>query len=90
MITDSLTSLSINSPNYAVYNNRLKEENKTQKRLLTDNASFHKKIESNKLSIQNDKDAIKKNIIDQEYQTKQIESQQTTVNSVRTKLSNIK
>lgn len=89
-LNDSLSRQQVNSPNYAVYSNRLKEENKTQKRLLNENVSFHKKIESNKTSIFEDKEAIKKNVIDQEYQATQIENQQAIVNAVKTKLAGIK
>ena len=89
-LNDSLSHLQVNSPEYTVYNNRLKEESKNQKRLLNENASCHKKMESNKKAILEDKESLKKNLIDQDYQTKQIESQQLLVNAVKTKLTNIK
>ena len=90
MLNDSLAHLSINSPEYAVYNNRLKEENKNQKRLISDNSSFHKKLDNHKKSILEDKEAIKKNVIDQDYQAKQIENQKIVVNNVKMKLVNVK
>lgn len=90
MLNDSLSRMQVNTPNYTVYSNRLKEENKLQKRLLNENASCRKKIENNKISILEDKESIKRNVVDQEYQVKQIESQQALVNTVKIKLANIK
>lgn len=90
MLNDSLSRLAVNSPEYTVYNNRLKEENKNQKRLISDNSSYHKKLDNYKKSILEDQEAIKKNVVDQDYQSKQIESQKVVVNTVRVKLGNIK
>lgn len=90
MLNDSLSHLQVNSPEYAVYNNRLKEENKNQKKLIGDNSSLHKKLENNKKSILEDQESIKKNVADQEFQAKQIEGQKLVVNNVKIKLANIK
>lgn len=90
MLNDSLSHLQINTPEYTVYNNRLKEENKTRKRLSSDNSSYHKKLESNKKSILDDQEAIKRNVIDQDLQLKQIDSQKIVVNNVKIKLAKIK
>ena len=90
MLNDSLTNQQVNSAAYTVYNNRLKEESKTQKRLLNDNAAIHKKIENSKKDILEYKEALSKNQVDQEFQSKQIENQQIVVNNVKTKLQNIK
>lgn len=90
LLNDSISSMKVNTPEYTVYNNRLKEESKTQKRLLSDNASIHKKIENNKKSIFDDQEALKKNQVDQEYQSKQIENQFGIINQVKTKLANIR
>jgi hypothetical protein len=90
LLNDSISAMKVNTPEYTVYNNRLKEESKTQKRLLNDNGSIHKKIENNKKSIIEDQEAIKKNQVDQEYQLKQIESQIAVISNVKTKLGNIR
>jgi hypothetical protein len=90
MLNDSLSRLPANSPEYTVYNNRLKEENKIQKRLISDNSSYHKKLDNQKRSILEDQEAVKKNVIDQDYQVKLIESQKVVVNNVKVKLGNIK
>lgn len=90
IINDSISKMPVNSPGYTVYSNRLKEENKTLKHLLNENASIHKKIENSKLDIVQSNESIKQNIADQEYQTKQIGLQQTIANTVKTKYENIR
>lgn len=89
ILNDSISMLKVNTAEYTVYDNRLKEESKTHKRLLNDNSSFRKKIESNKKSIFEDQESLKKNQVEQDYQLKLIEDQKAVVNGVKAKLANI-
>jgi hypothetical protein len=89
-LKDTLSQFGKKTPNYEVYSAKLKEASKDLKRLVNDNSSYHKKIENNKIDIQKDQDNIKSNLIEQDYQAKQIETQKGIVNAVKTKLENIK
>jgi hypothetical protein len=89
-LKDTLSQFAKKTPNYEVYSAKLKEASKDLKKLVSENSSCHKKIENNKIDIQKAQDDIKTNLIEQDYQVKQIETQKGIVNAVKTKLENIK
>lgn len=87
---DTLYTFNKKSDEYKIFKNKLKDEQRSLKKLVKNNKSYHMKIKKNELDIEKAYNNIQNNVQEQGHQKDLIHKQKRLVSDIEKHLRNIK